>query len=30
MMPRMGKRPYINLDPQRFAERFAAVRQQLS
>jgi hypothetical protein len=29
VLPRMGKRPYINLDPQRFAERYAIVRQQL-
>jgi hypothetical protein len=29
VLPRMGKRPYINLDPQRFAERYALVRQQL-
>jgi len=30
VLPRVGKRPYINLDPQKFAERYAAVRQQLS
>lgn len=29
VLPRMGKRPYINLNPQRFAERYTAVRQQL-
>ena len=29
VLPRMGKRPYINLDPQRFAERYTLVRQQL-
>jgi hypothetical protein len=29
VLPRMGKRPYINLDPQHFAERYAIVRQQL-
>lgn len=29
VLPRMGKRPYINLNPQRFAERYAEVRQQL-
>ncbi len=29
VLPRVGKRPYINLDPQRFAERYAAARQQL-
>ena len=29
VLPRIGKRPYINLDPQRFAERYAEVRQQL-
>ncbi len=29
VLPRMGKRPYINLNPQRFAEHYAAVRQQL-
>ncbi len=29
VLPRMGKRPYINLDPQKFAERYANVRQQL-
>jgi hypothetical protein len=29
IMPRMGKRPYINLDPQKFAERYAIIRQQL-
>src|SRR6185312_13080072 len=29
ILPRMGKRPYINLNPQRFAERYAVVRQQL-
>ena len=27
--PRVGKRPYINLNPQKFAERYALVRQQL-
>lgn len=30
VLPRMGKRPYINLDPQKFAERYRIVRQQLS
>lgn len=29
VLPRMGKRPYINLNPHRFAERYAEVRQQL-
>jgi len=29
VLPRMGKRPYINLNPQRFAERYALVRQEL-
>ncbi len=29
VLPRMGKRPYINLDPQKFADRYAIVRQQL-
>lgn len=29
VLPRMGKRPYINLDPQKFAERYAVIRQQL-
>ena len=29
ILPRVGKRPYINLDPQKFAERYATVRQQL-
>jgi Nucleotidyltransferase of unknown function (DUF6036) len=29
VLPRMGKRPYINLNPQKFAERYSAVRQQL-
>ncbi len=29
ILPRVGKRPYINLNPQRFAERYAEVRQQL-
>ena len=29
VLPRMGKRPYINVNPQRFAERYAQVRQQL-
>ena len=29
VLPRMGKRPYINLNPQRFAERYALVRQKL-
>ena len=29
VLPRMGKRPYINLNPQKFAERYALVRQQL-
>jgi hypothetical protein len=29
VLPRMGKRPYINLDPQKFADRYAVVRQQL-
>lgn len=29
VLPRMGKRPYINLDPQKFAERYRIVRQQL-
>lgn len=29
VLPRVGKRPYINLDPQKFAERYRIVRQQL-
>ncbi len=29
VLPGMGKRPYINLNPQRFAERYALVRQKL-
>jgi hypothetical protein len=29
VLPRMGKRPYFNLNPERFAERYAVVRQQL-
>jgi hypothetical protein len=29
VLPRMGKRPYINIDPQKFADRYAIVRQQL-
>ncbi len=29
VLPRMGKRPYINLDPQKFADRYAIVRQEL-
>jgi len=29
ILPRMGKRPYINLNPQKFAERYEIVRQQL-
>ncbi len=29
VLPRMGKRPYINLDPQKFANRYAVVRRQL-
>lgn len=29
VLPRMGKRPYINLDPQKFAERYRIVQQQL-
>jgi len=29
VLPRMGKRPYINLDPQKFAERYTVARQQL-
>ena len=29
VLPRMGKRPYINLDPQKFAKRYEIVRQQL-
>jgi hypothetical protein len=29
VLPRMGKRPYINLNPQKFTERYSAVRQQL-
>ena len=29
VLPRMGKRPYINLDPQKFADRHAMVRQEL-
>lgn len=29
VLPHMGKRPYINLDPQKFAERYRIVRQQL-
>jgi hypothetical protein len=28
-LPHMGKRPYINIDPQKFADRYAIVRQQL-
>lgn len=30
ILPRMGKRPYINLNPQKFAERYAIIRQQLA
>lgn len=30
ILPRMGKRPYLNLDPHRFAERYVNIRQQLS
>lgn len=30
ILPRMGKRPYINLDPQKFASRYAQIRQELS
>lgn len=30
ILPRMGRRPYINLDPQKFASRYAMVRQELS
>lgn len=29
ILPRMGKRPYINLNPQGFAARYALVRQEL-
>jgi hypothetical protein len=29
VLPRVGKRPYINLDPQKFADRYAIVRRQL-
>jgi hypothetical protein len=29
VLPRMGKRPYINLDPQKFADRYTIVRQEL-
>ena len=29
VLPRMGKRPYINLNPQRFTERYALIRQKL-
>jgi len=29
ILPRMGKRPYFNVDPQRFAEHYAMVRQML-
>ncbi len=29
VLPRVGKRPYNRLDPQKFAERYAAVRQLL-
>jgi hypothetical protein len=29
VLPRVGKRPYLNLNPQKFAERYAMVRQQL-
>lgn len=29
VLPRMGKRPYININPQRFAERYALIRQKL-
>ena len=29
VLPHMGKRPYINLNPQRFAKRYALVRQEL-
>lgn len=29
ILPRMGRRLYLNLDPQKFAERYAIVRQQL-
>jgi Nucleotidyltransferase of unknown function (DUF6036) len=29
VLPRMGKRPYINLDPQKFAGQYEIVRQQL-
>jgi hypothetical protein len=29
VLPRMGIRPYINLNPQKFADRYAIVRQQL-
>ncbi|GAC1311178.1 MAG: hypothetical protein NVSMB27_47930 [Ktedonobacteraceae bacterium] len=29
VLPRMGRRPYINLNPQKFAEWYAVVRQQL-
>ena len=29
VLPRVGKRPYNRLDPQKFAERYAAIRQLL-
>jgi hypothetical protein len=29
IVPRMGKRPYFNVNPQRFAENYAMVRQML-
>lgn len=29
VLPRMGKRPYFNLNPQKFAERYSIVQQQL-
>jgi hypothetical protein len=29
ILPRKGKRPYINLNPQRFSERYMLVRQKL-
>jgi hypothetical protein len=29
ILPHMGKRPYINLNPLKFAERYAIIRQQL-
>ncbi len=29
VLPRMGKRLYINLNPQRFAEGYSLVRQEL-